>query len=96
MCGSAAALGSFNPWEMVATAVIGSVLSSAMAPKQQSAPAIAPPAPAPQAAKTPEVAQVARDTSASAAGGEASTLLTGLGGVDPKKLNLGANTLLGQ
>lgn len=84
----------FDPVSMIASIVIGQAVSGLLAPKKQDAPAPQAAAPAPQASKTPEVAAVQRQT-ADAAGTENSTLLTGLGGVDPKKLNLGGNTLLG-
>lgn len=84
----------------IATAVIGSVVQQAFAPKAPSAPS-APSAPTmPQANKAPD--EQARRASAQAAGaapgmggGAPSTMLTGPGGVAPGALNLGKNTLLG-
>lgn len=66
------------------------------------APAYTPPPDPPQPARSPEVQAVASETKgmgqAGGSGGTpgaAQTMLTGPGGVDPKTLLLGKNTLLG-
>lgn len=77
-------------------AVVGGMLGSKKGDSQ--APQVQDPmkAPASQAAQTPDASGFAKaNASAAAAQGQESTLLTGLGGVDPKSLQLGKNTLLG-
>lgn len=55
------------------------------------------PAKPPQASKAPNAAGMRRDNGAAGGinAGQASTMLTGTAGVDPSKLTLGKNTLLG-
>lgn len=82
-----------------ATAAVGGLVSKVLAPKTPKAtvPEVTPP---PQAAKAPD--EVLRRASAAAAtgggmaAGPSSTLLTGVGGIDPGGLNLGKSKLLGQ
>ena len=56
--------------------------------------------PAPQASKSPSASSVAAGMMGTGQGGGApgvaQTMLTGAGGIDPTKLALGKNTLLGQ
>lgn len=80
----------------IASAAVGaaSFLSGGSKPKQ--APAAPAPEKPPQAAKAPDVAAVREKNVNAAAGGPASTFLTGTGGVDPTTLNLGKSTLFGQ
>lgn len=92
-------LSSFNPITMLATTVLGQLVGSAFSKKQDAAPApaaVAPAKPAPQASTAPEVNTVRNQVAGTTGDGQASTLLTGLGGVDPKTLNLGKSTLLGE
>lgn len=85
----------------IGTAIVGSLLSTAMAPKPPKMPEPVAPTPPPQAqaAKAPDEQARRAASSASAGGGAfagpASTMLTGTGGVAPGSLNLGRNTLLG-
>lgn len=85
-------------WVPLLTAVAGSVVSSALAPKpQKPADPVAPAAP-PQATKAPDMNVYKAKNAAAAAGaggGPSSTLLTGTGGAAPGEINLGKNTLLG-
>lgn len=81
---------------------VGSIQSASAAKKQQGAvPAIQPAVepPQPQAAKNPDVDPLKRKNAGAAAvgplAGPSSTMLTGVGGVDPSSLNLGKTTLLG-
>lgn len=80
----------------IAGALVSSLVSSAFGggkKEKSEAPAPAPVAPPPQAARAPEPAAV-RQQNAALPGGPASTLLTGTGGVGKDQLNIG-NTLLG-
>lgn len=52
--------------------------------------------PKPQGPKAPDRPVIAAANMAANSKGNASTFLTGPGGVDPSSLNLGKNTLLGQ
>jgi hypothetical protein len=67
-------------------------------PQQSPTAPASPPKPSPQSAKQPQVpalrAANAMQTGVNAA--PSSTFLTGPGGIDPKTLQLGRNTLLGQ
>lgn len=91
----------------IAASIIGSVVSSVISSaisgggkkdKDYSAPAIAPPAPAPQAAKAPDAGVTRQNTAAAlkGPGTQAGTFLTGNTGVNDDQLNLGGNTLLGR
>lgn len=85
------------------TAVVGAVVSKALAPKPQQQ-AVKPVTDAdkpPQAEKAADLNSIAKKNAlAAAAGGQlagnSSTLLTGSTGVDPGSLNLGTSSLLGQ
>lgn len=81
-------------WIPLLTAVAGSVVSSALAPKPQKQAAPAAPAAPPQASAAPLAkTYAAANANQAIAGGNASTLLTGTTGVG--ETNLGKNTLLG-
>lgn len=85
----------------VGAAVAGSVFSSILAPDSggSSIPKPSTPPPAPQASQAPDAqgvrSSVGGSGQAGGAPGAANTLLTGGGGVDPTKLLMGKNTLLG-
>lgn len=90
-------------FETLAAPIIGAVAStlfSSMFSKKQEAPPAAPAVeaakPPPQASTAPDVNAVRQQVAGATGPGEASTLLTGIGGVDPAKLNLGKATLLGE
>jgi hypothetical protein len=76
-----------------------SIYNALSKPDAPAAAAVPAPEKPPQATKTPDRKAVGSANAAMAAGpmaGNASTFLTGSGGVDPGALNLGKNTLLGQ
>lgn len=75
----------------------GAVASQAMQPGAIQGAKPTTPAKPPQASKAPNAAGMRRDNGAAGGvnAGPASTMLTGTAGVDPSKLTLGRNTLLG-
>ena len=86
----------------VGSAVVGSIVQSAMAPDTPSQSASAPPTPTapPQASQSPDATSVRQSNTQGGAGqggggGPGSTLLTGAQGVDPNKLSLGTSLLTG-
>lgn len=83
-----------------ATAAVGAVATKAMAKKPVTAPtAIIPTPDKPQEQKAIDQSVLLKRNATAAAGalsGNASTLLTGSGGVSPATLNLGSTSLLGQ
>lgn len=89
-------------WMPILGSVAGSVVSSLFGSKKQDAAApiaqisAEPAKPAPQASAAPDVTAMRNQVAGAAGAGEASTLLTGIGGIDPKKLSLGKATLLGE
>lgn len=99
--GGGGIIGGFDPISMVASMVVGSLVSSIFSGNKQQgqAPQVQAPSapPAPQAAKTPDQAVMRQGSGNGAAsvGSAGSTLLTGGMGVSPSLLSLGKNTLLG-
>jgi len=89
---------SFNPWAMLASVVVSSLMNSSKKKSDPQQPTGVTPPPEPQAPKTPD--EAARRSSvnvgAAAAGQAGSTLLSGTDGVSPSTLSLGKNSLLGQ
>jgi hypothetical protein len=98
---SASALGISVGAAILGGASLGASLLGGQSAKQPSINiAQAPSAPASQASKAPSASTVQAGMmgtgQAGGAPGVAQTMLTGAGGIDPTKLNLGRNTLLGQ
>ena len=99
MCGGGGILGGigsfFGPVGMLVGGLVGSMLGG-----QQQQPQMAQAPAAPQSSKSPTAASIQGTLlgtgQAGGAPGAAQTLLTGPGGIDPKTLNLGKSTLLGQ
>lgn len=97
MSGAAKSVTSLLDPTALFTGIVGSALMSALAPKKQDpTPAPTPAAPPAKQAETVADQSAVRASASTPQSGNASTFLTGPGGVPTSSLNLGRNTFFGQ